>query len=484
MKTFITIALGLTFAGAGIGQVTNTFESGNRAIDKNNCWQYNSMNINASGAIEGGYSCQSGALTAGSHSLISPWVYFHKKGVLRFSHRMSADNGTTRILTVYLLDQLDNMVKVLYYHEYPGDRSKLIYTDIDMDVSGSYRIKWVFNGTGGSSRGTLDQISIPGTYHSDPTTNNGFGNCTSIASVSDLDKDGVVDLEDAYPEDSYRAFNNFYPAKDWGSLGFEDLWPSKGDFDFNDLVVDYQFNIVTDARNEIVEIKGRFSTRAIGASFHNALGFSLMKVPSASVIRIKNSFEFANSRNYFVFANNGVETEQTWATIIVYEDAFKVLPHPGSGPGVNTSIGAPYVEPGIVEVLVTLKEDGVAAGDPINFLDWDQDNFNFFMVVKVDEGRGIEVHLPDQMPTDLADRSLFGTRDDASRLDSKYTYRSRNNLPWAINLLTPFAYPIEKSDVINTYLKFGFWAETGGQQYRDWYMDRNGYTNHNLKYKR
>jgi hypothetical protein len=30
----------------------------------------------------------------------------------------------------------------------------------------------------------------------------------------------------------------------YGTLAYEDLWPSKGDYDFNDLVVDYDFNIV------------------------------------------------------------------------------------------------------------------------------------------------------------------------------------------------------------------------------------------------
>ncbi len=29
-----------------------------------------------------------------------------------------------------------------------------------------------------------------------------------------------------------------------GTLAYEDLWPGKGDYDFNDLVVDYDFDIV------------------------------------------------------------------------------------------------------------------------------------------------------------------------------------------------------------------------------------------------
>jgi hypothetical protein len=34
-----------------------------------------------------------------------------------------------------------------------------------------------------------------------------------------------------------------------GTLAFEDLWPSTGDYDFNDLVVDYDFKIIKTIKN-------------------------------------------------------------------------------------------------------------------------------------------------------------------------------------------------------------------------------------------
>jgi hypothetical protein len=60
---------------------------------------------------------------------------------------------------------------------------------------------------------------------------------------NDSDGDGVSDQFDDYPDDPLRAFNNFYPSEDgFGTLAFEDLWPGKGDFDFNDMVIDYSIN--------------------------------------------------------------------------------------------------------------------------------------------------------------------------------------------------------------------------------------------------
>ena len=54
----------------------------------------------------------------------------------------------------------------------------------------------------------------------------------------DADGDQIEDYYDDYPQDGARAFNNYYPARDtYGTLAYEDLWPHRGDYDFNDLVV-------------------------------------------------------------------------------------------------------------------------------------------------------------------------------------------------------------------------------------------------------
>ena len=59
----------------------------------------------------------------------------------------------------------------------------------------------------------------------------------SIDSPIDKDDDGVSDDSDDYPDDETKAFNNYYTAKNQvGTLAFEDLWPYKGDYDFNELL--------------------------------------------------------------------------------------------------------------------------------------------------------------------------------------------------------------------------------------------------------
>lgn len=77
--------------------------------------------------------------------------------------------------------------------------------------------------------------------------------------------DGNSDVFDHYPLDPDKAFNNYYPSEGVnGTLVFEDLWPYRGDYDFNDMVVDYKFNQVTNANNEVTAVESKIIVRAIG----------------------------------------------------------------------------------------------------------------------------------------------------------------------------------------------------------------------------
>ena len=97
---------------------------------------------------------------------------------------------------------------------------------------------------------------------------------------TDADGDGVSNTRDEYPNDKDRAFNNYYPGKnEVGTMAFEDLWPSKGDYDFNDLVLDYNFNQVTNAANQIVDVISQITVKAIGASIRSPFAIEFNTTP-------------------------------------------------------------------------------------------------------------------------------------------------------------------------------------------------------------
>jgi LruC domain-containing protein len=281
----------------------------------------------------------------------------------------------------------------------------------------------------------------------------------------DTDNDGVTDNFDDFPQDASRAFNNYYPSENTvGTLAFEDLWPSKGDYDFNDLVVDYNFNPITNAQNQIVQIKATITTKATGASNHNGFGIQLPISPSLIA-----SVTGTDVRGNAIIKNaNGTEANQTKATIILYDDAFNQIPWPGVSTGVNTTVGAPYVQPKTLNLVINLTA-------PVNASLLGLPPYNPF--IYINKNRANEVHLINRPPTDLANMALLGTQQDNSNPAAGRYYVSAQNLPFAIDIAGTFDHPAEKKVITSTHLKFYQWGVSGGLQFRDWYKPLTNYRN-------
>lgn len=264
-----------------------------------------------------------------------------------------------------------------------------------------------------------------------------------------------------------------------GCLAYEDLWPGKGDYDFNDLIIDYKFNVNKDDDDYVLSITGVFTAYAYGATFHNGFGFELPNVNPNQIISV-SGYEI-QSGSIYSLASNGLEDNQSKATVIVYDDVYNILPHPGGTIGVNTEEWGTYVQPDSVVLHIVFFDNGsFGSGGPITYDDLDIGNFNPFIIV--DQNRDVEVHLRDFAPSSLADQSILGTvEDDSDQGQSRY-YTTVNNLPWAINLPVLFDYPQEKKDIVAVHLKFADWAESEGTLYTDWYMDIAGYRNESFIY--
>ena len=264
-----------------------------------------------------------------------------------------------------------------------------------------------------------------------------------------------------------------------GCLAYEDLWPGKGDYDFNDLVVDYKFNVTKDDDDRVLSMTGVFTVHSFGATFYNGFGFTLPGISPDKIISV-SGYEIQPGSIYSLAAN-GLEDNQSEATVIVFDDSYNILTHPGVGIGVNTETSAPYVPIDSVIVQMVFFDNGVfAPGGSISFDELNIGEFNPFIIVNQD--RDVEVHLRDFIPSDLITTSLFGTLDDNSIPGQSRYYTTVNNLPWAINIPIVLAYPIEKQDIVGVHLKFAEWAESEGTLSTDWYEDLPGYRNETLIY--
>jgi LruC domain-containing protein len=281
----------------------------------------------------------------------------------------------------------------------------------------------------------------------------------------DTDNDGISDSFDDYPEDPNLAFNNYYVSNgEFGSLAFEDQWPSTGDYDFNDLVIDYNFNRISNSENKVVTLQGKFVVRAIGASYDNGFGFTIEGI-DPSLIESVTGIEY--TEGYIQNNSNGTESGQSDATIIVFDNAWN---HGYS----NTRADQAFVQADTLTININL----VSPIDPDNF---GVAPFNPFMIINKERGK--EVHLANYPPSDLANESYFGQAIDDTRPNIGKYYKTSENLPWAINFPNRFEYPLESSGIDKGHKKFIRWVLSEGEEFKNWYKDEDEFRDKNHLYK-
>ncbi|MHB8208787.1 LruC domain-containing protein [Mucilaginibacter sp.] len=310
--------------------------------------------------------------------------------------------------------------------------------------------------TGGSDNDFNDVVFYA---TSNPVTAISNTGVPPIATPLDSDGDGVPDASDAFPNDPTRAYITYYPsATTYANIAFEDNWPSKGDYDMNDLVLDYRYTLVSNAKNQVVTIQANYKIAAVGASFKNGYGVQL-PIPASAVKSVTGQL-FKNS--YIQLASNGVEAGQTNAVIIPFDNTDELINNPDFSYFVNTETTKDKVVSDSSSVLVTLNS-------PIAISTFTPSAFNPFLISN--GRRGYEIHLPGYVPTNKADPKLFGTADDASIPSQGKYYISTDNWPWALNYSDQITYPIEGVNISLAYPHFTDWASSAGNLFTDWYTN-------------
>ncbi|SHM39306.1 LruC domain-containing protein [Cyclobacterium lianum] len=490
-KTAIFIyIMGLTALSSFAQENTVTIDAelGDRNEYFATCWSMGAVTVsdNESTLISGSYSLRTNQVTNESNTatwIKSPWLKL-EAGQITFKTRLDGAAGGNRsiLMQVVSFDPENEStgegdIAEIGSFEFPNPINKQTEIhEVSVTVPQSYigqtvRVFISFVGSGGSARVGMDELVIPGEYASDPSEG-----CLPLAEKNDTDGDGIADEEESYPEDPYKAYNNYLPATGFGTLMFEDLWPSRGDYDFNDLVVDYRMNRITDAKGEVVEVVIELLTRAAGAGYSNGFGIEFSGLSPEKVIQVKG--HKTTSSSIHTFMENGLEAGNEFATIIPFDDVDLVLTHPGQGAlGINTDPKFGFVDLKPQTIVLTLKEGGepTAAG-PTRLSDLTLENFNPFLIV--DQTRGVEVHLPGKKPTKHADASIFGTKEDGSTAGAESYYRNKENgLPWGLNVPVSIPYLVNKVPITKGYTRFFDWVISGGESYTDWYLDNSGYRN-------
>ena len=297
-------------------------------------------------------------------------------------------------------------------------------------------------------------------------------NMNPIDKPGDRDNDGVSDVYDQFPTDPARAYINWYPsATTFGSVAFEDTWPHTGDYDMNDLIVQYRYKTINNAQNNTVEMYADYALEAAGATFNSGFGIQFPFGPSviSSVTGTRLQSSYPVSLN-----NNGTESGQSKAVVIPFNNFFSIMPPSAPGNTVNTQPGITTSKPDSIHLKVSFTS-------PITAATLGNAPFNQFTFMT--ESRGKEIHLPGERPTDKVNSSLFNTQQDNTIPNLNRYYKTVTNLPFGINIPQKFDYPIEGKAINTIYYKFEQWAQSGGTLYPDWYVNKPGYRSSNWFYK-
>jgi LruC domain-containing protein len=214
-----------------------------------------------------------------------------------------------------------------------------------------------------------------------------------------------------------------------GTLAFEDIWPSGGDYDMNDVVVEYTRSITFNASNKVVTIEDSFKPVHDGAALVNAFAYQIDAAQMGTVVSLPE----------------GAKTEAETNSIILFEDAQTAT----SGQKTFT----------VVRDLSGLSIDKAALKDYNPFIFRD----------KADEDGRVEVHLPKMAATSLVNKSLTLTAEDA------YYVNRDGKHPFAINIpIVGYHTPTEAVRIDAEYPGFELWVESNGESNKDWYLHYAG----------
>jgi len=270
----------------------------------------------------------------------------------------------------------------------------------------------------------------------------------------DSDLDGVNDAIDAQPCDNRVSARVYAPAdRTYGMLLFEDQWPARGDFDFNDAVIAYNQTLRYDSAGQLTGLRVELSIMAVGARFQNGLALRLPGTPQSAVTSL--TFSIANVVNSAA-GEVRLDPTETDATIILADDMHALFGVETTREWVNTDPSLPthaFVDM-VIDVLL----------DPGNNLSAADAPFDLFLYNRLN---GTEVHRPRYRGTARMDANLFNTVDDGTTPTRAFV--TTDGIPFALELPELANYPQEGVAIDQLYANVSTFGASSGTQATDFY---------------
>lgn len=244
-----------------------------------------------------------------------------------------------------------------------------------------------------------------------------------------------------------------------GTVMFEDYWPVRGDYDFNDFVIYYDITgkISGGGKPDVYDHEGldiKVQFKAIGGAYSYQLGLQLDALPAKYIDSYDISQDQETVKVKFLNPN------EEGPAVFVFEGTSALKGQNGAQ-FYNTEKGHEVNENQLITATIklkincfnNLKKNRALVGSVATT------NQNFFLTADK------EIHLRGYSPT--AYYQNYET--DANCLMSSIPYCDKDGFVWGIKVPVNIKHAIEKTDFIEAYPKFGKWVSSNGTQNKDWY---------------
>lgn len=433
-----------------------TIDNACRLIVKNNL-QAKDINIHSSSSIE----CKSfvtvreGTINMEANSIfnisekaslfmsniVGPtegWALLKIKSILNGEVKQSESNKNSTLIEGYIINNI-----------YCELDDQVLGTNLWQPITGYDWLLAMINGSGNLQKGNIQNTKFKGNGH---TVIAKFGEAPMFIEASDCTQGNTP--TDYVPPVVVTPITYTY--------AFEDMFPSMGDYDFNDIVLDVNWTESRNNTNDITSITYHVSLAAVGATKELAAGLRLINVNKSIISSVNFSgdvtdFQSTLPGTMFNPINNGFESNNTDVVIPLFGDAHKTLSGSSARHMYNTDenkVG--ILTPKILDITINFSTPQTTV--PIS-----KDNLDFF----------IAYNSGNMTPNTRTEIHLFEFRDIKSAVGADVSdyIAAAGNYPWAI-CIPEFRYPVELVSIASAYEGFASWAQASSenrQQYEGWY---------------
>ena len=229
---------------------------------------------------------------------------------------------------------------------------------------------------------------------------------------------------------------------------FEDLWPERGDYDMNDVMIKTTYT-------KTVNTKGEANVESFDfVSYNNKSNYTKTNGLAVRFDGIQGSDQlkfFCKKEGSDKFEEIRCDYESAEHIVLLSDDV-----NAGCKDSITYRISV--LHSGYVTANKMIK-----SAEPF--------------IYRNEEGGRWEVHQIDCPPSSKMNMSLFGTGDDASDVKNKKYYRRDGNYPFALHLADATKANLVKlirydgTSISNQYPYYDAWAKSGGKTHQDWYKE-------------